>query len=394
MPLKSYLFTFELQQLYMKHYHYIFAGSGLSALMTVYRMVVSGKFADKSILLIDPDTKQSNDRTWCFWETGTGEWDTIVHRQWDSAYFIDNSFTKKMELAPYHYKMIRGADFYSHIKNILSQQPDITFVQQKVIGFADTPLHVLVKTETESYTCNKLFNSIYNPVLPGKSNYPLLQQHFIGWFVKTEKPAFDADAVTFMDFSVPQKGNTRFMYVLPVSETEALVEYTLFSHDLLAKQEYETAIQDYLKKMGVTEYEIIEKEKGSIPMTCYPFWKNSSKNIIHIGSAGGWTKASTGYTFKNTTKKSQELVDFLKKETDFTKFHKKNRFWFYDLLLLDILHKKNEKGSTIFSAMFRKASPQLIFKFLDEETTLSEDLKVIWACPKGLFIKALSKRLF
>lgn len=357
-------------------------------------MVVSGKFADKSILLIDSDNKQSNDRTWCFWETGTGEWDNIVNKQWDSAYFIDNSFTKKMELAPYHYKMIRGADFYSHIKNIVSQCPNITFVQQKVIDFADTPLHVLVKTETESYTCNKLFNSIYNPALPEKSKYPLLQQHFIGWFIKTEKPVFDADTVTFMDFSVPQKGNTRFMYVLPVSETEALVEYTLFSHDLLAKQEYETAIQEYLEKMGVTEYEIIEKEKGSIPMTCYPFWKNNSKNIIHIGSAGGWTKASTGYTFKNTTKKSQELVNFLEKETDFTKFYKKNRFWFYDLLLLDILYKKNEKGSTIFSEMFRKASPQLIFKFLDEETTLSEDLKVIWACPKGLFIKALSKRLF
>ena len=162
----------------MKHYHYIFAGSGLSALMTVYRMVVSGKFTDKSILLIDSDKKESNDRTWCFWETGTGEWDAIVYQQWDSAYFIDNTFTKKMILAPYRYKMIKGADFYSYIKNILSQCPNITFVQQKVTDLADTPPHVLVKTEKESYTCNKLFNSIYNPALPEKSKYPLLQQQF------------------------------------------------------------------------------------------------------------------------------------------------------------------------------------------------------------------------
>ncbi len=378
----------------MKHFHYIFAGSGLSALMTVYRMVVSEKFTDKSILLIDPDTKESNDRTWCFWETGTGEWDDIVNKQWDSAFFIDTTFSKKMMLAPYRYKMIKGADFYSYVKNVIAEHPNITFIQQKVIDFTDTPLHVLVKTETESYTCNKLFNSIYNPTLPTESKYPLLQQHFIGWFVKTKKPVFNADTATFMDFCVPQKGNTRFMYVLPVSETEALVEYTLFSHDLLETQEYENAIHQYLENLDSNDYEVIEKERGSIPMTCYPFWKNNSATIINIGSAGGWTKSSTGYTFKNTIKKSQELVNFLEKETDFTKFHKKNRFWFYDLLLLDILYKKNEKGSTIFSAMFRNAPPQLIFKFLDEETSLSEDLKVIWACPKMLFIKALGRRLF
>ena len=51
-----------------------------------------------------------------------------------------------------------------------------------------------------------------------------------------------------MDFSVAQKGNTRFMYVLPTSENEALLEYTLFSKDLLLKEEYEVEIQHYIQK--------------------------------------------------------------------------------------------------------------------------------------------------
>jgi len=105
-----------------------------------------------------------------------------------------------------------------------------------------------------------------------------------------------------MDFSVEQQGNTRFMYVLPTSSTEALLEYTLFSKDLLSKDEYENEIETYLHKLGITEYEIVEKEQGTIPMTSYQFWKHNTKNILNIGSAGGWTKASTGYTFKNTTK--------------------------------------------------------------------------------------------
>jgi lycopene beta-cyclase len=184
------------------------------------------------------------------------------------------------------------------------------------------------------------------------------------------------------------------MYVLPTSETEALLEYTLFSKDLLSVAAYETEIKNYIQKLGITEYEIIEKEKGNIPMTCYPFWQHNSKNILNIGSAGGWTKASTGYTFKNTTKKSKALVQFLSEEKNLTKFQKADKFWFYDLLLLDILDQKNHLGSSIFSAMFKKGNATIIFKFLDEETSFWEDLQVIWKCPKGLFIKALSSRIF
>ena len=112
-------------------------------------------------------------------------------------------------------------------------------------------------------------------------------------------------------------------------------------------------------------------------MTSYQFWKNNSENIINIGSAGGWTKASTGFTFKNTTKKSKELVHFLLSETDFRKFQKTDKFWFYDLLFIDVLYKNNELGSKVFSALFEKGNPTLIFKFLDGETSFLEDLQVI-----------------
>jgi lycopene beta-cyclase len=69
-----------------------------------------------------------------------------------------------------------------------------------------------------------------------------------------------------------------------------------------------------------------------------------------------------------------------------------NKFWFYDLLLLDILSSKNELGSKIFSSMFKNGNSTIIFKFLDEETSIWEDLQVIWRCPKQLFIKAFFNR--
>ena len=95
-----------------------------------------------------------------------------------------------------------------------------------------------------------------------------------------------------MDFTVAQKDHTRFMYILPESPYRALLEYTLFSKTLLTNEEYETEIKNYLKK-GITNYTITEKEQGVIPMTAYQFWKHNSEHLINIGTAGGWSKAST-----------------------------------------------------------------------------------------------------
>ena len=381
----------------MQHYHYIFTGSGLSALMTVYEMILSGKFNDKSILLIDENPKKSNDRTWCFWDE-KHLFDEIVSKKWSQAIFSNEKFTRVLELTPYEYKKIEGVAFYEMVFKMISEHKNIHFLNQKVVDFTELGDHCVVKTNSEgsegNFTCNKVFNSIYNPKeVTSQSKYPLIHQHFIGWFIKSKEAVFTPNCATFMDFSVELKNNTRFMYVLPTSTTEALLEYTLFSKNLLSKEEYEAEIQNYITKLGITEYEIIEKEAGNIPMTSFPFWKNNTKNIVQIGSAGGWTKASTGYTFKNAVKKSKALVKFLKSESDFRKFHKKDKFWFYDLLLLDILNSKNHLGPSIFSAMFKEGSSEVVFKFLDEKTSLWEDLQVIWRCPKMPFIVALLNRI-
>ena len=374
----------------MQHYHYIFTGSGLAALMTVYKMALSGKFQDKNILLVDASSKNSNDRTWCFWQKEATIWDAVIAQKWDSALFANENFNRNLNLEPYQYCKIKGIDFYQFVFEALSKAKNISFLNEKVTNINELETHVYVSTENAAFTCDQVFNSIYNKAaLEQQTKFPVLQQHFIGWQIQSKEAVFQAEVPTFMDFSVEQKGNTRFMYVLPVSEKEALLEYTLFSGELLEKTAYENEIENYIQKLGISNYKIIEKEQGSIPMTCYPFWKKNTKRVLNIGTSGGWTKASTGYTFKNSDKLSSRLIHFLETETDFRKFHRKNRFWFYDLLLLDILDRKNETGSRIFSSMFQKRNPALIFKFLDEETTFSEDIQVILKCPKTLFIKAL-----
>lgn len=380
----------------MQHFDYIFTGSGLAALLTVDKMISSDYFSNKKILLIEENLKKTNDRTWCFWDK-ENLYETIVSKKWSEILFANNDWQNSLKINPYEYKKINGLDFYNFIFKKINNSKNIKWINDVVLEIDDLDKSVKVITKKgDTFTGQKIFNSIpFDKNYINNRKYPLIHQHFVGWFVQCKTEAFNENVATFMDFSVKQNGNTRFMYVLPTSKNEALVEYTLFSSNLLSKKEYEQEIELYLKEKGILNYEIIEKEYGNIPMTLYPFWKNNTKNILHIGSAGGWTKASTGYTFKNADKQSKKLIQFLEKnQTNLKKFHKTNKFWFYDLLLIDILNEKNHLGTSIFSSLFEKGNPQIIFKFLDEETSLFEDLQVIIRCPKTLFIKALLKRVF
>jgi len=379
----------------MKKYDYIILGAGASGLMLAYRMAMDTFFDDKLILIIDQIKEKGNDRTWCFWENGSGEWDDILTKTWPKIFFGSAAYSENIEVSPYNYKMIRSEDFYKKLWDVIEKKSNISFVEASVKEFKENKEEVEVITTTNHYVCSKLFNSIHRPkIYNTQTKYPVLQQHFLGWFVQAKEDVFDDSVATFMDFTVPQNGNTRFMYVLPIDKKTALFEYTLFSKDLLSRSDYEDAIKQYLSERDITDYEIIETELGSIPMTSFDFSKLNTTHILNMGTAGGWTKASTGYTFKNTTKKTKALVEFLKRERDLSKFQKRSKFRYYDLIFLDVLANHNEEGASLFSSMFRKGNVKTIFKFLDEESSLLEDLRIILSVPPKRFTQSLFKRLF
>jgi len=377
------------------NYDFIICGGGLSGLILAQIFGNDPYFENKKVLILEKEIKSQNDRTWSFWEEKNSAWDSITYKVWNTAEFKAAHFSKKIDLNPFQYKMIRGEDFYKKLHENLEKISNITFLKEKVISIEDKGKEVRVFGEKKSYLAKKVFTSIPPSVqLHEKEKYPLLHQHFVGWFVKTENPIFDPETPQIMDFDLPQKGNTRFIYVLPFSKNKALIEFTLFSANFLEDNEYEDAIEEYLNRKNAGKVVVQDREQGSIPMTSYPFWNKNTPNTMHIGTAGGWTKSSTGYTFQKTIRKAKETVSFLKTRKPLDQMKHKNRFWFYDLLFLDVLSKHNEKGHLLFSLMFKKNSPELIFKFLDEQTTFREEIKIMLSFPTGLFINALWKRIF
>ena len=96
----------------------------------------------------------------------------------------------------------------------------------------------------------------------------------------------------------------------------------------------------------------------------------------------------------NINKKTKELIQFIKTDKSFRDFRKGTRFWWYDLLLLDVLSKDNQLGAKIFSKLFKRNSAQKIFKFLDEETNVIEDISIFITISPFRFILALFRRIF
>ena len=378
----------------MTEYDYIIIGGGASGLLLADALGSDPFFKAKRIALFEKQPQKENDRTWCFWESGSGPFDALIHKKWSVIRFRGPEFERTIPMAEYTYKMLRGIDFYEEYYRRLREYPNIEIRYEAVESLKESETAAIVSTALGSYRAPRVLSSVmFQPPKSLMQPYPLLKQHFLGWFIRTEEAVFDPGAATFMDFSVPQQGNTRFMYILPFSPNEALVEYTLFSEALLEDKQYEDALKSYITT-DLTDkgYEILETEQGSIPMTVNDFTRANSAHITHIGIAGGWAKPSTGYTFWNTRKQIPKLVDALKKG-DLPKLKQPFKFWHYDRLLLDVLARENASGNRVFSMMFRSLNPELILKFLNEETTLAEDFQIINASPKGMFIRAFWKAL-
>jgi lycopene beta-cyclase len=374
-------------------YDYIIAGAGCAGLSLAVHMIHSGKFSDKKILIVDKEEKKNNDRTWCFWETEPGFFEPFVCQKWKQVWFHGEEFSKLIDLSPYEYKLIRGIDFYNHCFGILKKQANVDILFGEVKEITSDGTGATLTLNEDQFMAHYIFNSIQfsKPVLKKKEHY--LLQHFKGWMIETEKASFNPGEATLMDFRAGQQQGTTFVYVMPFSETKALVEYTLFSEKLLEPVQYEEGLKEYIAKyLRVDSYRITETEFGIIPMTNHRFPVHEG-NIIHIGSAGGQTKASSGYTFRFIQKHSAAIVQQLESGKIPIERIKKKRFHFYDSILLHILQHKKLSGEKIFSALFKKNKPQQVLRFLDNESSLGDELKIISSLPTWPFLKAALKQL-
>lgn len=377
----------------------LLAGGGLAGLTLALECARRPFFRDKKIVLIDRDEKSSNDRTWCFWAKEGEPLPPTVHKIWGKCLFYGEGFESVLKIEPYRYHMVRGLDYYQWAHAELAKYPNVQPVSARILGI-DAP-NGLVKTDAGEFQGDWVFNSALLPDLSeGKQgihgSFSYLLQHFKGWIIETPNPSFDPDAVTFMDYRLEQHGETRFVYVLPLSTTRALVEFTVFSEALCPKETYDAELRRYLLDiLSIKDFRIEEEEFGVIPMTDYPLSTKGAGRVINIGTAGGFVKASSGYAFLRTQRKIRAFVDDWERTgvPDPAVMQSSALFRALDSIMLRVLREGLVSGKHFFSLLFKKLPAPLVFRFLDEDASARDIFRVLRAAPTWPFLKTAIRQI-
>ena len=353
----------------MKEFDYIIIGGGCAGLSLAYELDINEKLQNKTLAIIEPRKEYKRDKTWSFWKVVPHNFDDCVKKNWKNFSINVPRKTKYLECTDYPYQSIDSGLFYNKINIRLKENKNISF-------FKDIN-EVNIKNSF-------IFNSV--PLI--KKNYHNLWQHFCGVEVESQKDFFDEEIFNLMDFDCDQKESIHFFYTLPFSKNSALIETTWLSKmNDDTQKDYDHQIKDYIENhLNLKNYKIIYKEEGAIPLF-YPA-NEIQRNKINIGTAGGMTRLSTGYTFLNIQEHSRYIRENIENITNAKKYKIRDKYQFLDKIFLRVLEKHPEKMPDIFFKMF-KASPKTVIKFLSNKSNFFEDLSIIIKMPKLTFIKAL-----
>ncbi len=353
----------------MKEFDYIIVGGGCAGLSLAYELEINEKFKDKTLAIIEPRAEYKKDKTWSFWKVATHNFDDCVKKSWKNFSINIPNQTNYLECINYPYQSIDSGLFYEKINTKLKQNKNIFFF----------------KDINEVNTKNSF---IFNSVPSIKKDYRNLWQHFCGVEIETQNNFFDEEIFNLMDFDCDQRESVHFFYTLPYSKNTALIETTWLSKmNDGSQKDYDLQIKNYIENsLKLKNYKITYKEEGAIPLF-YPTYEKE-KNKINIGTAGGMTRLSTGYTFLNIQEHSKYIRENFENITQTKKYKIDNKYQFLDEIFLRVLEKNPEKMPDIFFKMF-KASPKTVIKFLSNKSNVFEDLSIIFKMPKLTFIKAL-----
>lgn len=379
----------------VKKADYIIAGGGCAGLSLGYALA-SKSNEHISILIIDRDEKDSNDRTWCFWSKTFPFINSLAFHSWTKLSFGSDHGLKTYSISPYRYYMVRSGAWYDYMKSKMRGTGKVSFLKAPIdrIGEDGIGPYAVIKGEKIRSKC--IINTCF-AVPPLKQQWPVyhLWQHFKGWWIETDDPVFDPEQGRLMDFRTDQDGDSRFFYVLPVSERRALVEYTIFSETTLNEGAYDRPFEKYMKAQfpNIT-YKVLETEQGKIPMTNQKYPRYSSPNVLNIGTVGGVVKPTTGYAFLRIQNESQYIAQkLIQGERVVDPKRSASRFAFYDRLLLHILQHHGEMGKGIFSSLFRTNPMPRILTFLNEKSRLHQEMLIFSKLPKMPFLRALGVQL-
>ena len=367
----------------------IIAGAGCAGLSALW-YVLHSQASSRRIIVIDHDLGSSGDRTWAFWGTHSSPFMHLADQQWHQLRVRFTTWERSAQLVSGCYARVRRSHYNAAIMDAASRCDNVRFINQPIVDIQDNRDGGIVRTSSDEFRAPLVLQSVrMSPNnLIATPRHPL-RQHFGGWEVRTEHAVFDPNVATLMDFDTDQHGVVAFFYILPTAPDRALVEHTMFSLHEQPDTFHFDQVRRFLERIGTGSIEVEHSEYGVIPMEDRAINQRWGDHVWNLGTAGGRTKPSTGFTFQRIHAQSQHLVQaWASGEAPTPLPPSPWRYAFADRTLLSILHHRPELGRPIFEQLFRNTPIERVLDFLDEASTLRHDAAMVAGLPWRPFLRA------
>ncbi|MEU4692456.1 lycopene cyclase family protein [Actinoplanes sp. NPDC023714] len=375
-----------------------FGGAAALTLIELARAGVPGlrvATVDPAGLPEDGRADHGRRRTWAFWTGATDDLDPVLDAQWPAVDLHGPSGVQRLDLGPGRYAMVRSEPVFAQALAAADRLGSVN-IRAAAGTLADDGSAVEIRDESGTTVCRARWVLDSRPARPVKPGHTFWLQHFRGWWVRSADPIFDPASAVLMDFRTPQPDRgVSFGYVLPTGATTALIEYTEFSPARLGGDAYDTALTAYTRLWNLKNLTIDEVEDGAIPMTDGVFERRPSARVVRIGTAGGATRPSTGYTFSAMRRQARQIAELVKNGHDPVPdaAYPRRHLWM-DAVALHAWDSGLVAAPDFFERLFRRNPADRVLRFLDGRTTPAEELALMASTPLVPMTRAAARVTF
>ena len=374
------------------HVDLLILGGGCAGLSLASRLSEFGKDAPQ-VLIIEQRESYSNDRTWCFWDIEEPAYQSLTSHAWSKFEVANDNRLDVYNCIQHQYLMLESHHFYQNALALIGSNANVQLLlgQKLLSAPIKTEQGWFIKTGNLEITATQVLDT--RPPKQISHNDSVLWQSFVGYEIQTESDYFSPEKMVLMDFDHTFKSGLAFTYILPTTERKALIEFTVFSERILSKEELiEDLNKSIAQKIAGSPYEILRVEHGTLPMGNKLPTKNYDPSYVFAGLFEGGARPSSGYAFQRIQSWAKKCAHSMITSKTLCALPKDRGLQsFMDGLFLKVIKKNPTIAASLFESLFRECDLKTVVKFMSDQASIPDCLKIIGALPPRPFIEALPR---
>jgi lycopene beta-cyclase len=339
------------------------------------------RFRHLRVLIAEPRTAYVRDRTWCYWRLGPHPFEAAVAHRWMRWAVARPGVRVECSAPATPYECIPADRLYALALDRIAQAPNLELRQGVEASPAEDDEGVSLGLRGGE-RARLAFDS--RPP-PGLGQHGLAQL-FLGQEIEVARPLFDPGCAVLMDFD-PAREGVHFTYVLPMTETRALVEDTWFAPRGFAPPDHRAALRAWLQAHGAGEHRVLFEERGRLFMDPIFAPAQDGQRLIPLGGAAGAHRPATGYAFGAIQAQCDAIADSLaagqrvpRPRTPAVRRAVRGM----DRALLALLARRPEVAPRLFPALFAHCPAARLVRFLADRPRAGDLAAVAFAMARAL----------